>query len=886
MVFEEILSRPNGANPCWADLAVKTPASPDYRTPQDFDPSSAKSREEIIDKIVAAALDRDVRLLGTADYNLGFDEQGVWLDELGKKAKERGVSVYPGVRLLLEDGLDVLALFEPGLPQEEISNFLTDLGLPGNARFYRNNKPVLITLSPREVVARVRAANGMVLIIHNDALKDHPAVVKDPWVWGVILPAGPQNLTSEDEAMLSGKLKGFERRLPLARLAGSLASKPEDTGSKRVSIELGTHNLEGLRIALLDSKVKVKFPHEIEKRSYSRLMAVRWEGGFLDGLSINFNSSFNAMIGGRGTGKTTIIETMRYALDEPPKTDRNRENHDQILRDVFLPGSKISLMVESHEPTPKRYVIERIFPFDPVVRDAETGEKLELNPTDIFRAEVFGNKEIYEISKQQDFQLRLLERLCEKDLVSLQAQEDLLLEKLEEQNQEIVRLSEDLDRRDTELGKLSAAEEKLSRFLEMDIPAKIDEKRKLEQEGHIFERGEGVLADIKKKLLELISESSSRLKSLQEEEKAPLNPELLDEYTNTLVEFVGDFESKVQGLVESLQGTEEKHRTFHEQWHRLYTEGEERFQESLRSLQERFPGVDVNEYISIEKEVMRLRERKTERDAVASKLSMRRDERRALLGQVKELRASRFEVLKKRADGWNTELGGKIHIELLVKGTPNRLAAELRHFMPQLSKEEALRIVSDEQFGFDELVKRARAGDREGLTELLKIPPEKLVPSFDEETLSRMEIVSIPPEVVIKLNLGTEKDPSYRDVGHLSDGQRCTAILGILLLESPYPLLVDQPEEDLDNAFIVEEIAERFRDQMGKRQFLVATHNANIPVLGDAAQIVALEADVDHAYLREGRYGYIDSPKIKELVEQILEGGREAFEIRKEKYGL
>ncbi|MBA7660168.1 hypothetical protein ES703_68167 [subsurface metagenome] len=418
------------------------------------------------------------------------------------------------------------------------------------------------------------------------------------------------------------------------------------------------------------------------------------------------------------------------------------------------------------------------------------------------------------------------------------------------------------------------------------MPSKIDEKRGFEQEAHVFERGEGVLADIKKMLAGLISETSARLKSLQEEEKAPLNPQLLDEYTSSLVEFVGDFERSVHGLVENLQGTEGKHRDFHEQWQKLYAEGEERFQESLRSLQERFPGVDVNEYITLEKEVMRLRERKAERDAVASKLSMRRDERRALLGQVQELRASRFEMLKGRADGWNSELGGKIHVGLVARGDPQRVAGELRHFMPGLNKEDALRIVSDERFSFAELARRSRSGDRDGVAELLGLSPEELVPSFDEEILCRMEMVSIPPEVVIKLNLGTDKDPNYRDVSHLSDGQRCTAILGILLLESPYPLIVDQPEEDLDNAFIVEEIAERLRDQMDKRQFLMVTHNANIPVLGDASQILALEADVDHGYLHEGRYGYIDSPQIKETVERILEGGRRAFVIRKEKYGL
>jgi energy-coupling factor transporter ATP-binding protein EcfA2 len=886
MVFEEILTKPNGANPCWIDLAVRTPASPGYKTVETFDPSSAKSRKAIISSMIAAALDKEIKILGVADYNLGLDERGNWLDELGSAARDSGVMVYPGVRLLLEEGLDFVTLFEPGHPHKELDKFLSELGLSVTARFYRNNKPVQVALPPREVVARVRSAGGMVLILYNAALKEHPAVVADPWVWGVILPGDPKALSAEDEAVLSGKHKDFKRRPALARLAASFALKPQDIGSKRVSVKIGACNLEGLRIALLDAKVKVKFPHQIQKRVYSRLMAARWEGGFLDGLSINFNRSFNAMIGGRGTGKTTIIETLRYAFDEKPKTGRNRENHEQILRDVFLPGSKISVMVESHEPSPKRYIIERIYPFDPVVRDAETGKKLELNPKDVFRAEIFGNKEIYEISKQQDFQVRLLERLSEKDLAALQAQEQLILDRIEELNKEISSFIEDVVKRDEELGKLSATEEKLSRFFEMDMPAKIDEKRKFEQEGLVFERGEAVVADVKKMLLNVITETSARLTSLQDEERAPLNPELLDEYTNMLVEFVGDFERKIQGLVVSLQETEGKHHTFYEQWQKLYAEGEERFQESLRNLQERFPGVDVNEYITLEKEVLRLRERKAERDGVASKLSMRRADRRAYLGQVQELRASRFEILTKRAKGWNSELGGKIRIELLARGEHKRVAGELRRFAPVLSKEDALRVVSDEKFSFAELVKRSRSGNRDGVAETLKLSPEKLIPSFDEETLCRMEMISIPPEVRIQLNLGTDKEPKYRNVDHLSDGQRCTAILGILMLESPYPLIVDQPEEDLDNAFIVEEIAERFRDQMDKRQFLVATHNANIPVLGDASQILALEADVERSYLREGRYGYIDSPEIKHTVEQILEGGREAFIIRKEKYGL
>lgn len=886
MSFDAILAKANGANSCWADLAIKTPASPRYKLPEGLDLTQAKSRTDAVDRIVSSAVDAGIKILGTADYNLGLGEKGAWLDELGARASQEGVTLYPGMRLLLEEGLDLVILFEPGKPHAELDKFLKDLGLSADARFYRNNKPVPIPLSPREAVARTHDAGAMVLTVFNSALTEHPAVVTDPWVWGVILPVGPDVITPDETDILTGKKKGYERQLPLALLTASFASKPEDVGSKRVSVKLGAHNLEGLRIALLDSGAKVRFPHEVQELTYSRLLGAKWEGGFLDGLEIHFNPGFNAMIGGRGTGKTTIIETLRYAVDEVPKTDRNRDNHDQILRDVFLPGSKISLTVESHEPTPKRYIIERIYPFDPLVRDAETGEKLNLNPKDVFRAEVFGNKEIYEISKQQDFQVRLLERLSEKDLVPLDKEEADLLETLEAETTEIAEMAGELKTRDAELAKLGAAEEKLSRFMDMDIPAKIDEKRKFEQEGHMFERGGAVLVDVKKMLLELISQTSARLRSVRSEERAPLNPELLDDYTASLTEFVADFERKVQGLIEDLQLTEGRHSEFHRQWQQLYAEGEERFKESLRSLQERYPGVDVNEYISLEKEVMRLRERKAERDAVASRLSMRRDERRTSLEKLRQVRAKRFAVLSGRVDQWNDDLGGKIKVELNARGDPERLAAELRKFVKSFTVEESLAVVTDEKFSFTELAHRARNGDRDGVTGMLKLTPDKLTPTFEEETLCRMEMISIPPEVTIQLNLGTKKEPKYRDVDHLSDGQRCTAILGILLLESPYPLIVDQPEEDLDNAFIVEEIAERFRDQMDKRQFLVATHNANIPVLGDASQILALEADVEHSYLREGRYGYIDSPEIKEVVEKILEGGRRAFEIRKQKYGL
>ena len=115
-------------------------------------------------------------------------------------------------------------------------------------------------------------------------------------------------------------------------------------------------------------------------------------------------------------------------------------------------------------------------------------------------------------------------------------------------------------------------------------------------------------------------------------------------------------------------------------------------------------------------------------------------------------------------------------------------------------------------------------------------------------------------------------------------------MLLLLLLESPAPLIVDQPEDDLDNRFITEGVVPRMRAEKQRRQFVFSTHNANIPVLGDAELIVGLtasgEAERGHAGIAPEHVGSIDDRQVRELVEEILEGGKDAFERRRRKYGF
>jgi hypothetical protein len=121
----------------------------------------------------------------------------------------------------------------------------------------------------------------------------------------------------------------------------------------------------------------------------------------------------------------------------------------------------------------------------------------------------------------------------------------------------------------------------------------------------------------------------------------------------------------------------------------------------------------------------------------------------------------------------------------------------------------------------------------------------------------------------------------YKEATSLSTGQRCTTILPILLLQSARPLLVDQPEDNLDNAFVYDTIVKALRDAAGARQVIFVTHNPNIPVLGNAGRVFVFDSDGEHGRLRA--IGTVD--ECREEIELVLEGGRKAFLERKERYG-
>jgi len=137
-------------------------------------------------------------------------------------------------------------------------------------------------------------------------------------------------------------------------------------------------------------------------------------------------------------------------------------------------------------------------------------------------------------------------------------------------------------------------------------------------------------------------------------------------------------------------------------------------------------------------------------------------------------------------------------------------------------------------------------------------------------------------------NLKRNINPKFLPIETLSFGQQAVAILSIIMEgfsnEIETPLIIDQPEDQLDNKYIFQHLIENIRKLKNKRQLILVTHNANIPVSGDAETIICMESNNSNGWCKIT--GSIDNPKIQKQIIDLLEGGKESLKMRLKKYSI
>lgn len=149
-----------------------------------------------------------------------------------------------------------------------------------------------------------------------------------------------------------------------------------------------------------------------------------------------------------------------------------------------------------------------------------------------------------------------------------------------------------------------------------------------------------------------------------------------------------------------------------------------------------------------------------------------------------------------------------------------------------------------------------------------------------------LDEISFDDTPVILLNDRPDDSESVgRPIENLSRGQRCSAVLPILLLTGSAPLVIDQPEDNLDNRLIRQVIVNVLGAMKLRRQVIIATHNPNLPVLGDSEQAVILQG-VRESECEVKAIGDLDDSEVVQHITEVMEGGREAFQYRHSIYQM
>jgi hypothetical protein len=325
-------------------------------------------------------------------------------------------------------------------------------------------------------------------------------------------------------------------------------------------------------------------------------------------------------------------------------------------------------------------------------------------------------------------------------------------------------------------------------------------------------------------------------------------------------------------------------------WEERRGAAEATYEKLLRELQK--SKVDGEEFIRLRRQIEELRPLREKRDGFHRELVTQEARRRQLLADWEDAKASEYRTIEVAAKKVSRKLRERVQVEVTMAGNREPLERLLREAIGGNLTAVIDRLRDRAELSLPDFAARCREG-RDALVKHYGLPPggADRIAQADQDVFMRIEELELTATTKIELNTAAEgQPPNWQLLEELSTGQKATAVLLLLLLESDAPLVVDQPEDDLDNRFITEGVVPIMRDEKRRRQFVFSTHNANIPVLGDAELILGLGAAGEG---REGRamiptkyMGSIDGQAIRELVEEILEGGKAAFEMRRLKYGF
>ena len=835
----------------------------------------------------------EIKVVGLADHG-GVQD----VDAVRNALSPHGIVVFPGFEISSTERIHMVCLFAEETTTEELHRILGKLELMDPEE--RVTPSRLGCLKIAEIIydqegfwfaAHMTGAGGLLRLLGDGGglphvWKDHRLVRAGQ------IPGPVEALPEKYQRIIRNQNPDYRRARTISVINAKDVAKPQDLADASAStfIKMTRPCFAAFLVAFKDPESRVRLGHQMQEHFYSRIDSVRIEGGFLDGVAVSLSSHLNTVIGGRGTGKSTFLECLRYALDVPHKGHDAQRQADQIVAEnLGKDGGRVIVELRSMVNNMKRYRVVRRYGEPARVID-EHGNESSLNPgADLLpRAEIYGQNEIYDLARSPQDMTRVLDRFLPEEAAS-QARLAAAFKQLTENGERLQKALERKDDIEGSIAELPKLEERVKQFRDHGLEEQLEMVPLLEKERRLeprmrqeMDRIRDAMQRFPEELPDLVFLSDGALEGLP-------HADLLRGCRQVLADLQGVLQKKLSEMESAVVEATTVMAPRIEQLKQALAASESDIEMQFANLPAiagrtgREVGVA---YQRLLREIERIKPPRSHLKTVDDLVGDLEQTRRNLLGEISDIRSARSAAKRRGVEALNERLSGKLRIAVVSDGLRQPLRESLQR-LPGVGLQKTRWVDEAEGLTVAGLV----AAIREGKESLLS--KDWGLTAGAAETLTRLssfqlhglETIDLEERVKIELNVSHTDPVRFRPLEQLSVGQQCTAILLLLLLNNTDPLIMDQPEDNLDNAFIAERIVKELRSAKTERQFLFATHNANIPVFGDAEWIGVCTVDGESAGMPPDVQGSIDVPKVREQAANILDGGRVAFTTRREKYG-
>lgn len=615
---------------------------------------------------------------------------------------------------------------------------------------------------------------------------------------------------------------------------------------------------------------------------------------FEEGLSISFSEKLNCLMGGRGTGKSTILFFIQAALNTEAEEDSMTLS---ILKANLLNG-KIQLQLEDEEGT--SYEITKTLGDEPLVSTKSKSTTSIESMQESLECDIYPALRIERIGLSSEDRLELIDKRIRTTIRTIKS----------EIRQIQIALTQNAHSIRTENAKRLLAAEQITNYGNPETEFSSHKKGKPddinkadEDEFERADKSEKLRSSEKRygkqvmdKLIEIsdslqtINDDMQSFLSLNSDTKGLVNHETISriklELETVLNKTMKDNELNIGAIRKaglSIGRTLEELATLHQSQQSEFIKLKQKFDKHKEY---------INKYNLLSKKVEEKGVIQKDLQAIDARTNKIRDQRKLLITQLEVKKKEIYEYRRKIVEGLNADLNGLIKITLTYGGITEEYETRLRNALRgSYLRYNVIIPYIVQNLAPSKLAEIVHNKDFVSLQKIAQIDEERskavigaLSESEDVYEIEAMYCEDLP-DFYLKVDAKDEsakKDKEhFKRTDELSTGQRCTTVLPIIFAVSNNPLLIDQPEDNLDNKYITEAIHRIIRDQKEKRQLIFITHNPNIPVLSNSEFNVFLSYQDKKA--KVDVYGPI--PSVKDSILNLLEGGKEAFKLRRALYG-